>query len=242
MSLGSFTITLGSGPYQVTARSPCCLVMLWSKGSAQGATACDAARGMGSEYAAAARRRNSFMSPEGKRYAVPGRPCDRSARPSLRGRSQNRSSARHAPHRAAAARAPSAQSKLHGGAAGDARRIIAMAVTSLLMTDLDLLRGGDDIVGPSTMAGRGALGHRRGREVAPARSRPVPRREMQPVPWRGRFTGNVLEVSGPRRNGQGSEPIQDLTVHIASWLDLTANGLTVTWPYPQARFWCRIRL
>jgi len=33
---------------------------------------------------------------------------------------------------------------------------------------------------PPAMVGRGALGHRRGREVAPARSRPVPRREMQP--------------------------------------------------------------
>jgi hypothetical protein len=84
-------------------------------------------------------------------------------------------------------------------------------------------RRGD--LGPSTMAGHGTLGHWCGREVAPARSQPVPRREMQPVPWRGRFTGNVLEVSGPRWNGQGSEPIQDLTVYIASWLDLTANGL-----------------
>jgi hypothetical protein len=42
--------------------------MLWSKGSARGATACDAG-GMGREHAAAASRPNSFMSPEGKLYA-----------------------------------------------------------------------------------------------------------------------------------------------------------------------------
>ena len=77
------------------------------------------------------------MSPEGKRYAVPGKPCDRRARPSLRGRSQNRSSARHAPHRAATARAPTAQNnKVHSGAAGDAQRIIAMAEPCLFVRQL----------------------------------------------------------------------------------------------------------
>jgi hypothetical protein len=63
------------------------------------------------EHAAAASRPNSFMSPEGKLYTVPGRPCARAEPEPLQ---------RRQPHHRAA-RAPSAQiSELHRSAAGDA--------------------------------------------------------------------------------------------------------------------------
>jgi hypothetical protein len=51
-------------------------------------------------------RTYSFMSPEGKRYAVPRRPWERRARAILCGPSQAPASTRHAHHRAA--RAPRA--------------------------------------------------------------------------------------------------------------------------------------